>query len=66
MGTAGAGTETRAVADMGTGTRMGSRRAEERQRRSGRDRTRVEDAMWETGETWVEREKNVDTKGLVQ
>ena len=64
----GAGTETRAVAEMGTGigtgTRMGSRRAEER-RRSARNRTRVVDAIWETGETWVGRGKNVEKKGLV-
>ena len=53
MGT-GARAETRAVAEMGTGT--GSGRAEERQR-SERYRTRVVDAMWETGETWVKREK---------
>ena len=26
---------------------------------------RVVDAMWETGETWVKREENVDRKGLV-
>ena len=62
----GAGPETRAlVAEMGTGTRMGSGRAEER-RRSARCCTSVVDAMWETGETWVEREKNVDKKRLVQ
>ena len=69
----GAGTETRAVAKMragtrittGTGTRKGSRRAEER-RRSARNRTRVKDAMWETGETRAEREKSVYKKGLVQ
>ena len=48
-----------------TRTRTGSERAEER-RRSARNRTRVVDAMWKTGETWVEREKNVDKKGLVQ
>ena len=24
------------------------------------------DAMWRTGETWVERGKNVEKKGLVQ
>ena len=74
MGTGtGAGTVTRAVAEMGTGTkmemgtgtRMGSERAEERQK-SARNHTRVVDAMWETGETWVERGKNVDEKGLVQ
>ena len=57
-----AGTETRAVAEMGTGTRMGtetrtgSGRAEER-RKSATNRTRDVDAMWETGETWLEREK---------
>ena len=37
-----------------TGTRTGLGRAEER-RRSARNRTGVVDAMWETGETWVER-----------
>ena len=26
----------------------------------------VVDAVWETGETWVEREENVEKKGLVQ
>ena len=36
----------------GKGTRIGSRRVQER-RRSGRNRTRVVDVMWETGETWV-------------
>ena len=60
MGTE-AGAETRAVEEMGTGTRMGtgtgtrtgSGRAEERQRRAS-NRPRVVDAMWETGETRVE------------
>ena len=69
----GAETETGAVAEMGTGTtivtgtgtRTGSGRAEER-RKSARNYTRVVDAMWETGDTWVEREKNVDSKGFVQ
>ena len=75
MGTGtGAGTETRAIVEMGmgtrlgtgTGTRIGSRRADER-RRSARNRTRLVDAMWETGETWVERGKNVvEKKGFVQ
>ena len=74
MGTAmGAGTETRAEAEMRIGTRIGtttgmrtgSERATER-RRSARNRTRGVDAMWETGETWVKREKYVDKKGLVQ
>ena len=49
----------------GTGTRIGSGRAEER-RRSAKKRKRVVDAMWETGETRVERGKNVENKGLVQ
>ena len=31
-----------------------------------RKRKIVVDAVWETGETWVEREKNVEKKGLVQ
>ena len=71
MGT-GTGTEARTVAEMGTGTRItetgtriGSGRAEER-RRSARNRKIVVDAVWETGETWVERGKNVEKKGLVQ
>ena len=57
----GTGTEARAVAEMGTGTRItgtgariGSGRAEERQR-SARNHTRLVDAMWETGETRVEK-----------
>ena len=61
------------VAEMGTGTMVGTRtgtriaseRAGERGR-SAKNRTRVVDAMWETGETWVERGKNVERKGLVQ
>ena len=66
----GTGTETRTVAEMGTGsritgTRIGSGRAEER-RRSARNLKIVVDARWETGETWVKREKNVEKKGLVQ
>ena len=52
------GTGTRIT---GTGTRMGSGRAEVR-RRSARNRKIVVDAKWETGETWVEREKNVEKK----
>ena len=51
--------------DNGTGTRMGSGRAEER-RKSARNRKIVVDAVRETGETRVEREKNVEKKGLVQ
>ena len=61
----GTGTEARRVVEMGTGTRIGSGRAEER-RRSARNREIVVDAMWETGETWVERGKNLENKGLVQ
>ena len=49
----------------GTGTMIGSGRAEER-RRSARNHTRVVDAMWGTGATWVERGNIVEKKGLVQ
>ena len=56
----GAATETKAVVETGKGTRTGTRtglgRAVERGR-SARNPTRVVDAMWETGETWAEREK---------
>ena len=55
--------EARTVAEMGTGTtitetgtRIGSGRAEER-RKSARNRKIVVDAVRETGETWVERQK---------
>ena len=58
----GMGKETRI--ETGTGTRTGSRTAEERCR-SASNRTRVVDVMWETGESWVEI-KIVDKKGLVQ
>ena len=69
----GSGTETRSVVEMGTGTRMGTEtgiriglgRTEDR-RRSARSRTRVVYAMWEKGETLVEREKHVEKKGLVR
>ena len=69
--------ETSTIVEMGMGTRMGtgmrmgmgtsveSGRAEER-RRSARNRTRLVDAMWKMGETWVERGKTVEKKGLVQ
>ena len=40
----GAGTETRVVAEIGTGTRTGSGRVEVR-RRSARNRTRIVDAI---------------------
>ena len=49
----------------GTGTRIGSGRAEER-RNSAKKRKIGVDAMRETGKTRVEREKNVEKKGLVQ
>ena len=72
MGTGtGAGMETRAIVEigmetsMGMGARIESGRAEER-RRSARNRKMVVDAMWETGETWVERGKHVEKKGLVE
>ena len=69
----GTGTRTaRRVAEMGTGTtitgtetRIGSGRAEER-RKSARNRKIAVDAVRETGETRVEREKIVENKGLVQ
>ena len=70
MGTGtGTGTEARTVAEMGTGTtitgtRIGLGRAAGR-RKSARNR-KVVDAARETGETWVESEKNVENKGLVQ
>ena len=51
--------------DNGNGTRIGSGRAEER-RKSARNRKMVVDAIRETGETRVERGKNVEKKGLVQ
>ena len=71
MGTGtGTGTEARTVAEMGTGTAMtvskiGLGRAEGR-RKSARNRKIAVDAVRETGETWVESEKNVEKKGLVQ
>ena len=68
----GTGTEARTVAEMatgttitGTGTRIGSGRAEKRQK-SARNLKIVVDAVRETGETRVERERNVEKKGLVQ
>ena len=71
MGTGtGTGTEARTVAEMGTGTtitgtRIGLGRAEGR-RKSARNRKIAVDAARETGEKWVESEKNVEKKGLVQ
>ena len=67
----GGRTEFRVVAETGTGTWTGietrkeSRRAEERIR-SPKTRTRVINALWETGETWVEREITVAKNVLVQ
>ena len=63
-------TESRTVAEMGTGTtitgsRIGLRRADGR-RKIARNRKIAVDAVRETGETWVESEKNVEKKGLVQ
>ena len=49
----------------GTRTRIGSGRAEER-RKIERNRKIVVDAVRETGDTRVEREKNVEKKGFVQ
>ena len=48
-----------------TGTRVGLGRAEGR-RKSARSRKIAVDAVRETGETWVESEKNEEKKGLVQ
>ena len=56
------GTGTRIT---GTGLRIGPDSAEER-RKSARNRKIVVDAVRETGETRVEREENVENKGLVQ
>ena len=47
------------------GSRIGSGRAKER-RKSARNCKTVVDSVRETGETCVEREKYVETKGLVQ
>ena len=55
MGT-GTGTEAKTVAELGTGTRIGSCRAGER-RKSARNRKIVVDAVRETGEIRVERKK---------
>ena len=48
-----------------TGTIIGLGRADGR-RKSARNRKIAVDAVQETGETWVEREKHVEKKGLVQ
>ena len=48
-----------------TGTRIGLGGAKER-RKGARNRKIALDAARETGETWVESEKNVEKKGLVQ
>ena len=47
-----------------TGTRIGLGRAEGGQKSA--NRKIAVDAVRETGETWVESEKNVEKKGLVQ
>ena len=71
MGTGtGTGTEARTVAEMGTGktitgTRIGLGGAEGRPK-SASNRKIAVDAARETGGTWVESEKNVEKKGLVQ
>ena len=49
----------------GMGTRIGSGRAEERRRSATNNRKIVVDAMLEMGETWKERGKNIEKKGLV-
>ena len=68
----GTGSEVRTAAERGTGTRIagtgtriGSRRAEV-WRRCARNHKIVVDAKWETGETWVEIVQNVEKKGFVQ
>ena len=64
------GTEARTVVEMGTGTTITGTRIElgraEGRRKSARNRKIVVDAVRETGETWVESDKNVEKKGLVQ
>ena len=71
MGTGtGTGKEVRTVAEMRTGTtitgtRIGLRKAEGR-RKNARNRKIAVDAARETEEAWVESEKNVEKKGLVQ
>ena len=47
-----------------TGTRIGL--GTEGGQKSARNRKIAVDAVRETGETWVESEKNVEKKGLVQ
>ena len=59
-------TEARTVAEVGTGTtitgsRIGLGRTDGR-RKSARNRKIAVDAVRETGETWVESEKNVERK----
>ena len=66
-------TNTRAVTELVTGTRMGVGRNDDRigegggeSKKHNKPRTRGVDAILETGEIWVEREKRVDNKGFVQ
>ena len=60
----------RTVAEMGTGTKTTGTRIElgraEGGQKSARNLKIAVDAVWETGETWVESGKNVEKKGLVQ
>ena len=58
-------THTHTTGTTITGTRIGLGRAEGGQK-SARNRKIAVDAVRETGETWVESEKNVEKKGLVQ
>ena len=58
-------THTHTHTHMITGTRIRLGRAEGGQK-SARNRKIAVDAVRETGETWVESEKNVEKKGLVQ
>ena len=71
MGTGtGTGTEARTVAKMGTGTMIAGSRiglgGADGRRKSTRNRKIAVDAVRKTRETWVESEKNVEKKGLVQ
>ena len=50
---------------INTHTHTHTHRAEAR-RKNARNHKKAVDAVRETGETWVESEKNVEKKGLVQ
>ena len=58
-------THTHIAGSTITESRIGLGRADGR-RKSARNRKIDVDAVWETGETWVESEKNEEKKGLVQ